>query len=134
PRDAAARTRGLWVRARMSVSVGRPVAEFMDPLELEVHPAIDAGAAAAGLPRLPAYVTRDHDERLREVIQRAIAGRSAIAVLVGGSSTGKTRACWEAVQTLPTDWRLWHPINPGPAEAAAEALGAIGPRTVVWLN
>jgi hypothetical protein len=56
------------------------------------------------------------------------------AVLVGGSSTGKTRACWEAIQALPDDWRLWHPIDPTRPEAAADALPAVGPRTVIWLN
>jgi hypothetical protein len=29
---------------------------------LEVHPAIDAGAHAAGLSMLPVYAPRDHDE------------------------------------------------------------------------
>ncbi|MBT2232285.1 hypothetical protein [Nonomuraea sp. NEAU-A123] len=59
----------------------------------------------------------------------------SLAVLVGGSSTGKTRACWEAVQRLrDSGWRLWHPIDPNRPNAAAEVLSEIGPRTVVWLN
>ncbi|GAA2746759.1 hypothetical protein GCM10010440_39870 [Kitasatospora cinereorecta] len=34
-------------------------------------------------------------------------------VLVGSSSTSKTRACWQAVQPLATaGWRLWHPYDP----------------------
>ncbi|ONH25519.1 effector-associated domain EAD1-containing protein [Pseudofrankia asymbiotica] len=113
--------------------VGRPIREVVDPFALEVHPAIDAGAAA-GLSPLPTYVAREHDLRLRSVVARAVEGASAIAVLVGGSSTGKSRACWEAVQALPEDWCLWHPINPGRPEAALEELTRIGPRTVVWLN
>ena len=58
-------------------------------------------------------------------------------MLVGGSSTGKTRACWEALQLLrdrPGQWRLWHPIDPSRPEAALRELPGIGPRTVVWLN
>jgi hypothetical protein len=51
-----------------------------------------------------------------------------------GSSTGKTRACWEAIQNLPETWRLWHPIAPGRAEAALTGISGIGPHTVVWLN
>ncbi|MFI5066435.1 MAG: hypothetical protein ACHP9Z_20995 [Streptosporangiales bacterium] len=58
-------------------------------------------------------------------------------MLVGGSSTGKTRACWEALELLrdlPERWRLWHPIDPSRPEAALRDLLRIGPRTVVWLN
>jgi hypothetical protein len=56
-------------------------------------------------------------------------------VLVGSSSTGKTRACWEAVQPLASEgWLLWHPFDPTRAEAALENLQNVRPRTVVWLN
>ena len=57
-----------------------------------------------------------------------------MVTLVGESSTGKTRACWEAVQRLPAQWCLWHPIDPGRPEAAVRALHEVGPRTVVWLT
>ncbi|WP_344407134.1 hypothetical protein [Streptomyces longisporus] len=58
-----------------------------------------------------------------------------MAVLVGSSSTGKTRACWEAVQPLaPARWRLWHPVDPTYSEAALTALAHVPPRTVVWLD
>ncbi|MEU2865467.1 hypothetical protein ACIQWL_51700 [Streptomyces mirabilis] len=36
----------------------------------------------------------------------AMGGHSQLVVLVGESSSGKTRACWEAVRTLPPDWRI----------------------------
>jgi hypothetical protein len=133
PRDETAAMSHL-PEAWNAVGPGLPVEELDDPFALEVHPAIDAGARAAGLPTLPTYVPRDHDERLRDVVRRAVNGSSAVAVLVGGSSTGKTRACWEAVKTLPAGWRLWHPINPGWPEAALAELPRIRPRTVVWLN
>ncbi|MEU1409212.1 hypothetical protein ABZ471_44465 [Streptomyces sp. NPDC005728] len=56
-------------------------------------------------------------------------------VLVGTSATGKTRACWEAVQPLASrGWRLWHPFDPTRAEAALEELQHVRPKTVVWLN
>jgi hypothetical protein len=67
----------------------------------------------------------------------AADGRSGIAMLVGGSSTGKTRACWEALALLRDEdppWRLWHPIDPSRPDAALRELPGIGPRTVVWLN
>src|SRR5690606_19059575 len=57
-----------------------------------------------------------------------------MVVLVGGSSTGKARACWEAIQALPEKWWLWHPIDPFQPEAAARDLDHVGPYTVVWLN
>ncbi|MET9556782.1 hypothetical protein ACFYNU_26500, partial [Streptomyces sp. NPDC006643] len=63
------------------------------------------------------------------------AGRSRMVVLVGTSSTGKTRACWEAVQPLAErGWRLWHPFDPTRAAAALDDLHHVQPRTVVWLN
>ena len=108
---------------------------------LEVHRAIDITsqdtAEPPALPELPAYVTREHDGALARVVEAAAGGASGIAVLVGGSSTGKTRACWEALELLrgrPEPWRLWHPINPTRAEAALADLGWTGPYTVVWLN
>ncbi len=58
-------------------------------------------------------------------------------MLVGGSSVGKTRACWEALDLLRDQdppWRLWHPIDPSRPDAALRELPGIGPRTVVWLN
>jgi tetratricopeptide (TPR) repeat protein len=114
--------------------LGRPIHELTDPFALEVHRAIDVPDGTTPLPALPAYVERDHDRQLRAVVERAASGHSAAAMLVGGSSTGKTRACWEAVQTLPQDWRLWHPIDPSRPAAAVDALSAVGPRTVIWLN
>ncbi|MEU3447331.1 hypothetical protein AB0H29_08870 [Streptomyces thermolilacinus] len=58
-----------------------------------------------------------------------------MVVLVGSSSTGKTRACWEAVQPLAAEgWRLWHPYDPTRAEAALAGIEHVAARTVVWLN
>ncbi|MEU3034717.1 tetratricopeptide repeat protein [Streptomyces griseoaurantiacus] len=117
---------------------GRLIAEW-DPHDLEVHPAghskaVD-GSDVPGTRPLPGYVRRDHDRVLDEAVRDVVAGRSRIVVLVGSSSTGKTRACWEAVQPLAEKgWRLWHPFDPTRAEAALEDLHRVQPRTVVWLN
>ena len=111
----------------------RPIGELNDPFDLEVHPAIDI-AGMPHLPVLPAYVKREHDRTLDRLMAEAAEGRSIISVLVGGSSTGKTRACWEAVKGLPDGWQLLHPIYPSHAKAAAEMLDSVGPRTVIWLN
>ncbi|MFJ8190026.1 hypothetical protein ACIQ8D_09680 [Streptomyces sp. NPDC096094] len=122
----------------MPTGPGRPVREFTDPFTLAVHEAIDGGGAL-GLPLLPLYVERQHDRWLADVVNGLVArsaGQSggALAVLVGESSTGKTRACWEALSLLPPDWRLVLPLVPGPAEALIAALTEITPRTVLWLD
>ena len=130
-RDALARPdRGV-------TAAGRPLAEVTDPFVLEVHRPVQPEDAPPGLPVLPPYVPREHDQALGQVVRAAAAGRSGIAVLVGGSSTGKTRACWEALAPLRIPdpaWRLWHPIDPSRPDAALAELPGIGPRTVVWLN
>ncbi|MGW1626922.1 hypothetical protein ACWCQR_49855, partial [Streptomyces sp. NPDC002172] len=113
--------------------------EDWEPHSLEVHP---AGSTANGHEAdaledriLPGYVHREHDRVLSAAVQEAVEGHSRMVVLVGSSSTGKTRACWEAVQPLAgTGWRLWHPFDPTRAEAALEDLSRVQPRTVVWLN
>lgn len=101
-----------------------------------MHRAIDvsAGDETSPLPVLPVYVAREHDALLREAVHGALQGRSALVTLIGGPSTGKTRACWEAVQRLPDEWRLWHPIAPSHADAVLAGLPEVGPRTVLWLN
>jgi len=116
---------------------GRPLDEVTDPFALEVHRPLRPEDAPPGLPLLPPYVPREHDEVLGQVVRAAAGGRNGIAVLVGGSSTGKTRACWEALALLRDQdppWRLWHPIDPTRPDAALAELAGIGPRTVVWLN
>ncbi|MEU0791681.1 hypothetical protein ABZ342_16550 [Amycolatopsis sp. NPDC005961] len=132
---AAGQARELWHAASLAPSIGKPLAEITDPFALEVHRPITFDDAD-GLPGLPPYIRRPHDDRLAEVIARAMGGESAIAVLVAGSSAGKTRTCWEALEPLRTagGWRLWHPFDPGRSEAALKGLDQVGPRTVVWLN
>ena len=122
---------------RGGVLPGLLLADVTDPFALEVHRPVQPDAPQPGLAALPAYVAREHDAELEQVVTAAARGGSGIAVLVGGSSTGKTRACWEALRLLrdlPKPWRLWHPIDPSRPEAALRELPSIGPRTVVWLN
>lgn len=126
------------VEGGQRLALGRLIAEW-DPCALEVHPAgpgtIIPGGGAPAAEALPGYVERAHDLELAEAVQDAVAGRSRMLVLVGSSSTGKTRACWEAVRLLADKgWRLWHPFDPTRAKAALEDLHRVRPRTVVWLN
>jgi hypothetical protein len=115
---------------------GRLIAELLDPFSLEVHRPINVhtGSAPAELPVLPPYIRREHDMHLTRLVAKASTGSSAIGVLVGESSTGKTRACWEAIQPLPPHWRVWHPIFPERSKGLLAELGRVGPNTVVWLN
>jgi hypothetical protein len=107
--------------------LGRPISEC-DPFVLEVRRAITLPGQDAATPVLPLYVPRAHDARLGEVVAEVVAGAGRMVVLVGGPATGKTRACWEAIQGLPDTWWVWHPIEPG---AAAAAVGEVGPHTVL---
>lgn len=124
-------------KPRREEPAGRLLAEVTDPFALEVHRPVESDAPQPGLPALPVYVAREHDAELERVVVAAAQGESGIAVLVGGSSTGKTRACWEALGLLRRRagrWRLWHPIDPTRPEAALRELPSIGQGTVVWLN
>jgi len=132
--DAKDQARQLWAAAYRWAPLGRPIVELDDPFALEVHRAIDAAPGHIGLSVLPRYLEREHDRELRERVHGAAGGRSTMVVLVGGSSTGKTRACWEAIHQLPTGWRLWHPFDPTRPDAVLDTLEQVGPGTVVWLN
>ncbi|MCF0086465.1 MULTISPECIES: helix-turn-helix domain-containing/SEL1-like repeat protein [unclassified Streptomyces] len=118
--------------------LGKEIGQW-DPHDLEVHPAgtptVTASSSVRAQRALPGYVRRAHDQVLAEAVGEAMEGRSRMLVLVGSSSTGKTRACWEVVQPLAAaGWRLWHPYDPTRAEAALADLDRVTPRTVVWLN
>ena len=102
---------------------GRPVGRW-DPVELGVHQVIGGGP-------MPAYIRRPHDELLRAVLDPAVAA-SRLVVVRGGSSTGKTRAAYEAVADRLADWQLDYPLDPGALAARLEA--GIPARTVLWLG
>ena len=102
---------------------GRPARQW-DPVQLGVHEVIGGGA-------LPRYVPRQHDELLAAVLDRRVAA-SRLVVIRGGSSTGKSRAAYQAVLESLPDWRLDYPRN---AAILAERLdGGLSPRTVLWLR
>ncbi len=90
-------------------TTSRRVAEW-DALQLGVHRAITADAAMGqALPELTTYVRRANDGRLCELF--ASPTRPVMVVLVGGSSTGKTRAAYEAVLGCLPDWSLLRPVD-----------------------
>lgn len=113
---------------------GQLLSEVTDPFALEVHEAI---TTAAEVPVLPPYVRRAHDDRVATVVGEVLEGNSRTVVLLGDSSTGKTRALWEAVQPLRAagdGWRLWHPEPSSRSQELIEQLHHVAPHTVVWLN
>ena len=121
-------------RSLQSGRVGQLITELSDPFALEVHRPVTVDPPGVELPLLPPYVARPHDTDLGRTVARAASGHSELVVLVGGSSTGKTRACWEAIHRLPAGWRVWHPFDPTRPEALLTELPQVGPQTVVWLN
>ena len=101
----------------------RPIGRW-DPVRLGVHQAIGGGP-------LPAYVRRPHDDLLHAVLDPApVANR--LVVLRGGSSTGKTRAAYQAVVDRLPHWQVDYPHT---TAALAQRLKEGIPRhTVLWLN
>ncbi|MCU7823870.1 hypothetical protein [Kitasatospora sp. DSM 101779] len=105
-------------------------AALENPYALEVHKPIVVAGAPAGL---PAYIPRTHDATLQSAV---LSQKTQLIVLVGGSSTGKTRAAYEALKKLPSGWNFYHPLAPSKAEALISYLeggGNLG-KTVIWLN
>jgi hypothetical protein len=80
---------------------------------------------------LPTYVERSFDFPLRAALTTGQPDRGAFVVMVGGSSTGKTRSLYEAIYELVPDWWLEQPAD------ASDLLGLrhAPPRTTVfWLD
>src|ERR1035441_469665 len=103
----------------------RPAGGRWDPVELGVHQVIGGGP-------MPAYVGRPHDELLRAVLDPAVPA-SRLVVVRGGSSTGKSRAAYQAVADRRlAGWQLDYPLDPGALAARLEA--PIPARTVLWLG
>ncbi len=101
---------------------GRLVAEW-SASELGVHAVVGGGPQ-------PPYLLRPHDQVLRAVLD-PVAG-SRLVVVVGGSSTGKTRSAFEAVRAVLPGWWLDYPLD---VAALARRLDAGVPdRTVLWLG
>ncbi|UIX30417.1 tetratricopeptide repeat protein [Streptomyces sp. GQFP] len=112
-----------------TAELGIPIAAA-DPFGLEIHEAIAAGDDTQGSP-LPRYFRRPFDDAIEVAVDQARTGQSVIKILLGDSSTGKSRAAYEAIQRLPEEWRLWHPVG---QDDLLGSLDSVAPRTVLWLN
>ena len=122
----------MWDDVELEALVAGRVDE-VDPLLLGVHAAVSPSGSAAPDASLPPYFERPHDVLLRNAIRAVVAGGpSVLAVLVGDSSTGKTRALFEAVRQACPHRFLLCPANP--AELLA-ILDQVEPTSaVIWLN
>jgi len=130
----AASQAGAWTGGEPSAGPARPVVEC-DPIGLGVHRAIQLPRQPDGATSrddLPAFVSRAHDGMLRTELDEAKT-HSKLVVLVGSSSTGKTRSAVEAVRDRLADWRLLHPVTASGLIALADG-GLVRPGTILWLN
>ncbi|MEV7188205.1 hypothetical protein [Kitasatospora sp. NPDC093102] len=102
--------------------------------ELEIHHAALPGRAVRTDDRPTPYLERPFDEELRAVMTAVLAGGpSAFAMLVGESSTGKTRALYEALVALAPDRPLLRPVD---GEDLLDLIenDSVPPGAVLWLN
>jgi hypothetical protein len=116
--------------------LGLPL-DQLDPVQhLQVHQAIEVDRrtpSTDGPEQLPRYVRRAHDGRLQYEVAQAVAGQSRLVVLVGDSSTGKSRALWEAATRLPAGWLVWRPSDRADLLQGLRSQHQLS-HTVLWLN
>jgi hypothetical protein len=98
------------------------------PRELGIHRAV---AAAPGGDELPAYVKREFDFALRTALASKLPERGNFVVMVGGSSTGKTRSLYEAIYELVPDWWM---IQPAEAAELLDWKNSPPRDAVFWLD
>ncbi|WP_433205491.1 tetratricopeptide repeat protein [Dactylosporangium sp. CS-047395] len=117
-----ARERGAAQRA-----AGTDRFDTVSPRDLGIHSAVLTPDA---LDELPAYVERDFDFRLRAALT-SVVERGSFVVLVGGSSTGKTRSLYEAIHDVAPNWFL---VQPEQTEELLELRHDPPLRTIFWLD
>ncbi|MFK0202114.1 hypothetical protein ACIQW3_31410, partial [Streptomyces lavendulae] len=132
-----------WLQAAHgpAAPAGLPTVREADPTALGVHRAaavrphrVSAEEHRRGSRLLTPYLIREHDHLLRNHLAVAAqGGPSVFTLLLGESTTGKTRALYEAVLEQAPDHTLLHPLD---AEDLQQLLadGALLPGTVLWLN
>jgi hypothetical protein len=130
PQAECVRVIDAWRRVNSASGQGPANAGRFDeasPRELGIHAAIPANDSASDL---PSYVPRKFDEQLQNIISRG-AVHGCFVVLVGASSTGKTRSLYEAVYNVVPDWWL---VQPTTTQAIFDLLETPTGKTVLWLD
>ncbi|WP_143268808.1 tetratricopeptide repeat protein [Amycolatopsis vastitatis] len=112
----------------LHVKCGRlPLVEQVGLLELRVKRAIERDAQSPG-PDMPAYVGRDVDTSLDEVVEGG-----GIVLLHGRAATGKTRIAAEAVRRCCPEHTLVVPVD-GPALRELASTRFLEGDVVLWLD
>jgi hypothetical protein len=119
-----------WIRvssgpARGPTNSGR--CDEASPRQLGIHATITADDATN---ELTSYVKRDFDVRLQDVIAKGVDA-GCFVVLMGGSSTGKTRSLYEAVMNVVPDWWL---VQPTRTRDIVDLVEAPIDKIVLWLD
>jgi hypothetical protein len=109
-------------------SLDRPRVDLANPRELGIHSAI---VISGGDDDLPTYVAREFDFQLRTALSTNLSARGNFVVMVGGSSTGKTRSLYEAIYELVPNWEL---VQPADAADLLDVKNAPPRDTVFWLD
>lgn len=122
------RTSGVRFRDALGASLEPPRVDLAIPRELGIHSAIPI---SGGDEDLPTYVEREFDFTLRTALTTNLPERGSFVVMVGGSSTGKTRSLYEAIYGLVPDWIL---VQPAAAADLLEVRNAPPRATVFWLD
>lgn len=114
-----------WLRLAEMPSAG-PIPRFdeVSPRQLGIHAAI---SAKESIGELPEYVSRDFDDDLREHVSAGI-DRGCFVLLLGRSSSGKTRSLYEAVRVVAPNWPIVQPASTGEiVDAGLTQVLAAGP-------
>ncbi|MFI7543493.1 hypothetical protein [Actinoplanes sp. NPDC049599] len=110
------------------MSPDRPRVDLAIPRELGIHGAVPISGSDDDL---PTYVEREFDSQLRIALATNLPSRGSFVVMVGGSSTGKTRSLYEAVYGLVPEWDL---VQPADAAELLDVKNAPPRQTVFWLD
>ncbi|WP_173082627.1 hypothetical protein [Phytohabitans rumicis] len=137
--EAPESVRRLWLHAQARIkdaehgtTVHRVISvnrfDTASPRDLGIHSAIITPDTTD---ELPAYIERDFDFRLRAALTNEGPTRGCFVILVGGSSTGKTRSLYEAIHEVAPNWHL---VQPAETEELLELKDHPPSQTVFWLD
>jgi tetratricopeptide (TPR) repeat protein len=106
-----------------------PRVSELDALEMGVHRSIVERGTA-----VPTYIQRDFDEHLSTVIAEARRVGGGFVLLLGDSTSGKSRSAYEALHSGVPDCRLANPNDEDGLLDVLRAIGASDEMLVVWLD
>ncbi|MET7584991.1 tetratricopeptide repeat protein, partial [Streptomyces microflavus] len=122
-------TAGRGVPAYLQDPSRWPLAGEWDALTAGAHRARpdDSGDA------VPPYIPRDQDQLIRARLRHA-AETGGLVLVVGDSTAGKTRACFEALRTELPEYRVAAPTAGPDLVTVVEVIDRTATRCAVWLD